>query len=94
MSIKQILIQPVVSEKSFTLSDNAVYTFRVAMDANKKDVKKAVEERFGVSVTKVNMLRKTGKRVFDWRKGVAGRRKDYKKAIVRLKKGDTIDIFK
>ena len=89
-----IILQPVVSEKSFTQSENAVYTFRVDPDANKKQIKKDVEKRFKVTVEKVNVMNKTGKKVFDMRKRLGGRRKSYKKAIVTLKSGDTIDIFK
>lgn len=94
MAVDTIILQPVVSEKSFTNSDIGVYTFRVLARANKKQVKKAVEGRFNVTVEKVNILNRKGKRVFDFRKGISGRRKDSKIAVVTLKAGDTIDVFK
>ena len=93
MSAKGVILQPVVSEKSFTNADNGIYTFRVDAGANKKQIKNEVESRFKVTVEKVNVLRRPGKRVYDWRKAISGRRKGYKKAIVKLKVGDTIDIF-
>lgn len=94
MKITQILLQPVVSEKSFAKSEDAVYTFRVSNDANKQQVKGEVEKRFKVKVTKVNMLNRRDRRIIDTRRRVSGRKPGYKKAIVRLKSGDTIDLFK
>ena len=94
MAVETIILQPVISEKSFTKSDNGVFTFRVLLSANKKQVRKAVEKRFKVTVEKVNILNRKGKRVFDFRKGIKGRRKDSKIAVVTLKSGDTIDVFK
>lgn len=88
-----IILQPVVSEKSFTQSENAVYTFRVDADANKKQVKQDVEKLFNVTVEKVRILNRKGKLVFDWRKRIRGKRKGHKRAIVTLKSGDTIDLF-
>lgn len=93
MAVSGVILQPVVSEKSFTKADNGVYTFRVDSDANKKQVKDEVEKRFKVTVEEVNTLKSPGKRVHDWRKGISGRRKSYKKAVVKVKAGDTIDIF-
>ena len=94
MSVSNVLLQPVVSEKSFTQSENAVYTFRVETDANKKQIKQEVEQRFKVTVEKVNVLNRRAKRVYDWRKRISGKRRGYKKAVVTLKTGDTIDLFK
>ena len=88
-----IILQPVVSEKSFTQSENAVYTFRVSPDSNKKQVKQEVEKLFKVTVEKVRILNRKGKRVFDLRRRIHGKRKGHKRAIVTLKSGDTIDLF-
>jgi large subunit ribosomal protein L23 len=93
VAVSGVILQPVVSEKSFTKADNGVYTFRVDPKANKKQIKDEVEKRFKVTVEDVNVLRLPGKLVHDWRKGITGRRKSYKKAVVKVKAGDTIDIF-
>lgn len=93
MATSSIILQPVVSEKSFTQSENGVYTFRVAPGANKKQVKKEVEKMFKVTVEKVTIMNRKGKRVYDWRKRISGKRGGFKKAVVTVKAGDTIDIF-
>lgn len=86
-----IIIEPVVSEKSYALLDEGRYTFVVAPDANKTEIKQAVEHIWGVRVRKVNTLRRPGKRV---RFGlVRGQRKHTKRAVVTLAEGDQIDIF-
>ena len=80
-----------VSEKSYGLLDEGKYTFVVAPDANKTQIKQAVEEVFRVKVTGVNTLNRQGKRRrtrFGW-----GKRVDTKRAIVTLAEGDRIDIF-
>lgn len=95
MSVNNIVIQPVVSEKSFSKSDVGVYMFRVDRSANKFEIKKEVERIFKVTVDKVNTLRRKGKKIINWSKGRSiSSRKDFKIAIVTLKSGDTIDIFK
>ncbi len=94
MKNTQVIVQPIVSEKSFTRSEDAVYTFRVLSSANKKQVKDEVESRFKVTVTDVNTINRRDRRVMDYRKRISGRRRGYKKAIVTLKSGDTIDLFK
>ena len=88
---RDILIAPVVSEKSYGLLDENKYTFIVAPDANKTQIKIAVEQVFGVRVTGVNTNNRQGKRVRT-RTGF-GRRTDTKRAIVRLADGDRIEIF-
>jgi len=88
---RDILIKPVVSEKSYALLDDNKYTFVVAPDANKTQIKIAVEEVFGVRVTSVNTMNRQGKRKRT-RTGY-GKRADSKRAIVTLAEGDTIDIF-
>jgi large subunit ribosomal protein L23 len=88
---RDILLRPVVSEKSYGLLDEGKYTFIVAPDANKTQIKQAVEEVFRVKVTGVNTLNRQGKRRrtrFGW-----GKRTDTKRAIVTLAEGDRIDIF-
>ena len=88
---RDILLKPVVSEKSYGLLDEGKYTFVVAPDANKTQIKQAVEEVFRVKVTGVNTLNRQGKRRrtrTGW-----GKRADTKRAIVTLADGDRIDIF-
>ena len=87
---RDILLAPVVSEKSYGLMDEGKYTFLVAADANKTEIKIAVEKIFGVKVTSVNTLNRPGK-VRRTRNGL-GKRKDTKRAIVTLNDG-AIDIF-
>ncbi|MBJ7432966.1 MAG: 50S ribosomal protein L23 [Microbacteriaceae bacterium] len=87
---RDIIISPVVSEKSYGLIDEGKYTFVVAPDANKTEIKLAIEKIFGVKVASVNTLNRTGKTRRT--KFGMGKRKDTKRAIVSLKSG-TIDIF-
>ncbi len=88
---RDVLIKPVISEKSYGLLDENKYTFEVHPDANKTEVKIAVEKVFGVTVTSVNTLNRQGKRRRT-RNGW-GKRKDTKRAIVSVAPGDRIDIF-
>ena len=88
---RDILLRPVVSEKSYGLLDEGKYTFIVAPHANKTQIRQAVEEVFRVRVTGVNTLNRQGKRKRT-RSGF-GRRKDTKRAIVSLAPGDRIEIF-
>ena len=88
---RDVLIAPVVSEKSYGLLDNNKYTFLVRPDANKTEIKIAVEKVFDVKVTSVNTLNRAGKARRTAR-GI-GRRKDTKRAIVSLAEGHRIDIF-
>ena len=88
---RDILIAPVVSEKSYALLDENKYTFIVSPDANKTQIKIAVEQVFGVKVTSVNTANRAGKRVRT-RTGF-GRRAATKRAIVSVAAGDRIDIF-
>ena len=88
---REVLLAPVVSEKSYSLLDENKYTFIVAPDANKTEIKIAVEKVFGVKVLSVNTLNREGKnkrtRFGD------GKRKDTKRAIVQVAAGSRIDIF-
>jgi len=88
---RDVLLAPVVSEKSYGLLDANKYTFLVRPDANKIEIKLAVEKVFGVRVTGVNTLNREGKRQrtrYGW-----GRRNATKRAIVSLAEGDRIDLF-
>jgi large subunit ribosomal protein L23 len=88
---RDILLAPVVSEKSYGLLDSNKYTFLVRPGSNKTQIKIAVEQVFGVKVTDVNTINRNGKRK---RTRVGqGRRKDTKRAIVSVAAGDRIDIF-
>jgi large subunit ribosomal protein L23 len=88
---RDILLSPVVSEKSYSLLDENKYTFLVAPDANKTEIKIAVESVFDVKVTGVNTLNRTGKKRRT-RSGT-GKRADTKRAIVSVADGQRIDIF-
>jgi large subunit ribosomal protein L23 len=90
-SHRDVLVAPVISEKSYGLLDENKYTFLVDPEANKTQIKIAVEKVFGVRVTGVNTINRQGKRRrtrTGW-----GRRKDTKRAIVSVAAGDRIDIF-
>ncbi|MBD3689206.1 50S ribosomal protein L23 [Nanchangia anserum] len=87
---RDIIVRPIVSEKAYGLIDNGKYTFEVAPDANKTEIRIAIEKLFDVKVAKINTVKRQGKRVRT-RTGY-GKRKDTKRAIVTLREG-TIDIF-
>ena len=88
---RDIIIRPIVSEKSYEMIGQNRYTFEVAKTASKPQIAQAVSEIFGVTVTNVNTLNVTGKprRV----RFAKGKTRDWKKAMVTLKAGDTIDLF-
>ncbi|KAF0126343.1 MAG: large subunit ribosomal protein L23 [Elusimicrobia bacterium] len=89
--ISGILISPILSEKSVTQKDDENrYTFRVAVTANKTEIKKAVEELFKVKVSAVNTVKVHGKYHKVGRH--EGRRSDWKKAIITVKQGQKIDV--
>ena len=89
--VYQTVLGPVVTEKATMGSEHGQVTFRVTMDATKPRIKQAVEELFSVKVKSVNTLRVKGKtKRF---KGVKGRRSDWKKAIVTLEDGQSIDVM-
>ena len=88
---RDILLAPVISEKSYGLLDENKYTFLVHPDANKTQIKIAVQQVFNVTVRKVNTLNRQGKRKRT-RTGY-GKRKDTKRAIVTLAPGDRIEAF-
>ena len=88
---REVLIAPVVSEKSYSMLDENKYTFLVAPSANKTEIKIAVEKIFKVRVLKVNTMNREGKRKIT-RFG-NGKRSDTKRAIVQIAPGQRIDIF-
>ena len=88
---RDIILKPVISEKSYGLLEDNKYTFVVRPDANKTQIKIAIEQIFNVTVLGVNTLNRQGKRKRT-RHGF-GSRKNTKRAVVSLKPGDTIEIF-
>lgn len=90
---RDVIIEPVVSEKSYALLEQNVYTFRVHPDASKPEITDAVETIFNVRVKKVNTLNRGGKRKRNRRSWTYGKRSDAKRAYVTLVEGDSIDLF-
>jgi large subunit ribosomal protein L23 len=90
---RDVIIRPVVSEKSYAAYDENIYTFIVAEDANKVEIRQAIEAIFNVKVTRVNTLNRSGKRKRNRRTGGYGQRAGQKRAIVSLAEGNTIEIF-
>jgi large subunit ribosomal protein L23 len=91
---RDIIIRPIVSEKSYEAFDDNVYTFLVAPDANKIEIRKAVEELFATRVASVRTLNRKGKRKRNRSSGVWSTRASSKRAIVTLAPGaENIDIF-
>jgi large subunit ribosomal protein L23 len=90
---RDIILSPVVSEKSYALIEQSTYTFLVHPDASKPEIHDAVESIWGVTVTRVNTLNRPGKAVRQRRSNAKGRRPDTKRAIVTLKAGDRIELF-
>ena len=90
---RDVIIRPVVSEKSYGLLEENVYTFVVAPSASKPEIRDAIEEIFDVSVLKVNNLNRKGKRKRNRRTGGFGQRSGQKRALVTLAEGDSIDLF-
>ncbi len=90
---RDVILKPVVSEKSYALLADNVYTFVVALQATKPEIRAAIESIFDVSVVKVNTLRRKGKRRLNRRRNTWGRRPDTKRALVTLAPGDSIDLF-
>lgn len=91
MMLNDVLIEPVQSEKASLLREQGKYVFKVQPDANKFQIKDAVEKLFNVKVVKITTLNVLGKtkRV----RGKPGKTADWKKAIVRLAPGETIKVF-
>jgi large subunit ribosomal protein L23 len=88
---RDVILAPVVSEKSYSLLDENAYTFLVHPDANKTEIRQAVEQIWDVKVLSVNTLNRKGKsKRFRF---TTGKRPDTKRAIVKLREGDSIEIF-
>ena len=90
---RDVILRPIVSEKSYALLDDGAYTFVVHPDANKVEIRQAVEAIFNVRVRKVNTLNRKGKRKRNRRNFTFGKRADTKRAVVTLHAGDRIDLF-
>ena len=87
----EVLLAPIVSEKSYSLIDDRKYSFRVHPDAHKTQIRHAVEELFDVKVARVNVIKVQAK---PKRRGMTkGTKPGWKKAVVQLKEGHTIEIF-
>ena len=85
-----VILSPVITEKSTEASESNQVVFKVRLDATKSQIKAAVEKLFGVKVVAVNTLTRKGKtKRF---RGIKGRQKDVKKAVVKLAEGDKIDV--
>ena len=93
MEPRDVILEPVVSEKSYALQEENAYTFLVHPDANKIEIRQAVESIFNVRVAKVNTLNRPGKRRRNRRAFTFGKRPDTKRAIITLVDGDRIDLF-
>lgn len=90
----EVLVRPVITEKSSELQfEHNKYTFEVVPDANKPEVRRAVEEMFDVRVVNVATMNVSGKKRRVRGRWQMGRRKDWKKAIVTLAEGDSIDVY-
>jgi large subunit ribosomal protein L23 len=93
MDPRDVILEPVVSEKSYALLDANAYTFKVHPDSNKIQIRQAIESIFGVRVLKVTTSNRKGKRKRNRRTFTFGSRPDTKRAIVTLVEGDRIDLF-
>ncbi|MBE3073367.1 MAG: 50S ribosomal protein L23 [Actinobacteria bacterium] len=88
---RDVILAPIVSEKSYSLLDQNSYTFRVHPKANKTEIRQAVEKIWDVKVVSVNTMNRKGKtKRFRFEEG---KRSDTKRAIVKLAEGDSIEIF-
>ena len=91
MHASQIILAPIVSEKSYAATTRGSYTFKVHQDAHKVHIRQAIEQLFEVKVVRVNVIKVQPK---PKRRGaISGTRQGWKKAIVQLRAGDTIEIF-
>ncbi|MDH6535382.1 50S ribosomal protein L23 [Parabacteroides sp. 52] len=92
-----IIIKPIVTEKQTAITENMAnrYGFRVSPDANKLQIKKAIEDMYNVTVVDVNTMNYDGKRKSRYTKSgvINGKSASFKKAIITLKEGETIDFF-
>lgn len=91
MDMHDLLIKPIITEKTTMMMSNGKYTFQVPLHANKIEIRKAVEAVFKVKVKSVTTMRTMGK--FKRMGKYIGKRPDYKKAIVTLQEGESIEFF-
>jgi large subunit ribosomal protein L23 len=91
---RDVILEPIVSEKYYALIEENVYTFKVHPEATKPEIKDAVRQIFGVVPVGVNTLNRKGKRKRNRRNFTYGKRADTKRALVTLAEGDSIDLFK
>ena len=91
MEARQIIIRPVINERSFDMQESNRFTFEVAKTASKIEIAKAVEEIFDVKVLKVNTVNIKSKK--KRMRNIEGKTRTWKKAIVTLAEGDTIELF-
>lgn len=90
---RDVIVRPIVSEKSYALSEKGVYMFVVPSSTNKIEIRRSVERVFSVKVLKVNTLNRPGKRKRNRKKPTYGKRPDTKRAFVTLAAGHTIPLF-
>lgn len=88
---RDVILAPVISEKSYAQAEGRKYTFVVHPDATKPDIRRAVEQIWGVRVSKVATMRRRGKTVR--RRWVRGKRPDVRRAVVTLQPGEKIEMF-
>ena len=95
MNLEDIIIEPILTEKSNTLRERKKFAFKVDQRANKIQIKQAVEKMYGVSVESVNTMRYGGKEKSRFTKSgvITGKTKSFKKAIITLAEGETIDFY-
>ena len=96
MKLSDVLIKPIVTEKSNSLSDKRrTYAFRVDRKANKLEIKKAVEDFYGVTVVDVNTVVVPGKAKSKFTKAgfISGRKPSFKKAYIKVAEGENIDLY-
>jgi len=90
---RDVILNPIVSEKSYMLLEDNVYTFNVHPSASKPEIKDAVESIFDVSVIRVNTLNRKGKSKVNRRNNTTSKRPSRKRALVTLAEGDSIELF-
>jgi large subunit ribosomal protein L23 len=90
---RDVIVRPVVSEKSYALSENGVYIFIVPPQVKKVEIRRSVERVFSVKVVKVNTLNRPGKRKRNRKSSTFGKRPDTKRAFVTLAPGQSIPLF-
>ncbi len=93
MKLSSILLKPIITEKSFEMSNQGVYVFKVNMKANKHSVAKEVKRMYGVDAVEVRTVINPGKNRRMVASRISVRTAKWKKALIKLQKGQTIDVF-